>query len=369
MNIVSSELQFASAHRFQRVETTLERLQLGGRGQAATADGPEEAARARVPTVVLSSQGQALAAAERAETDADAAGNAGDAAADAIEAAAEEARKDPRNQLLIALVEYLTGRRIRLIDGRDFAAPAQREGSAQPVDHPPPESSSRPPAAGFSLQYERHHRIEEYEATRFSAQGLIRTADGQVFRFALELDMERVYRQESHVAIRIGEAERKDPLVINLSGSAAQLRDQRFDFDLDADGELDALPTLARGSGYLVFDRNGDGKVEDGSELFGAISGDGYADLSALDEDGNGWIDAADAVSEQLYLWRPESGGDAKLITLAEAGVAALSTSRIATPFALRGEGNADLGAVRSTGLYLSTARTVGTTQQIDLSV
>jgi hypothetical protein len=182
--------------------------------------------------------------------------------------------------------------------------------------------------------------------------------------------MERSYREESRVAISMGAArEREDPLVINFSGTAAQLHDQRFEFDLDADGDLEALPTLGGGSGYLVFDRNGDGKVNDGSELFGALSGDSFADLKAVDSDANGWIDAADEVTDQLYLWLPEAGGDGRLLTLEEAGVAAVSTASIATPFELRGEQNADLGAVRSTGLYLSTEDQVGTTQQIDLSV
>lgn len=48
--------------------------------------------------------------------------------------------------------------------------------------------------------------------------------------------------------------------------------------------------------------------------------------------------------------------------------MAAVSISSIATPFELRGQQNANLGAVRSTGLYLSTEDTVGTTQQVDLT-
>jgi hypothetical protein len=297
-----------------------------------------------------------------------------DSAAKAIESAAEEARKDPTNQLLIALVEHLTGRRIRLMDCEDLQGGRCRDGQSSPADSRvsggrPPEPPGQAPGPAVSLHYERRHSVHETETTRFSAEGVIRTANGQDIRFAIELAMERSYREESRVEVRVGEAERKDPLVINYGGLAAQLHDQRFEFDLDADGELDALPTLASGSGYLVYDRNGDGEVNDGSELFGAISGDGYADLSALDRDGNGWIDNADAAAEQLYLWMPDSGADAKLVTLEEAGVAAIATSSVATPFELRGENNSDLGAVRSTGLYLSTASTVGTTQQVDLSV
>jgi len=372
MNVVSSELHLSSAHRFERVETVTERLQINARGPASSAEGAQ--GRGHALGVMISNQGRALAAAETAASAAKDVSAKGESSTDAIESAAEGARKDPANQLLIALVEHLTGRRLRLFDCEPIPADRCRDGEAAgAAEGGPPNTDSSPPAGasgrGMSLHYQRSHSLQEYEATHFSARGVIRTADGQDIRFAVDIAMERSYYERSEVDIRIGEGERKDPLVINYSGSAAQLRDQRFAFDLDADGELDNLPTLASGSGYLVFDRNGDGEVNDGSELFGAISGDGYADLNALDGDGNGWIDAADAVSDQLYLWIPDSGGDARLVPLEEAGVAALSTSSIATPFELRGEGNADLGAVRSAGLYLSTASTVGITQQIDLTV
>mgnify|MGYP000465316364 CR=1 FL=1 len=51
---------------------------------------------------------------------------------------------------------------------------------------------------------------------------------------------------------------------------------------------------LQGGSGYLALNKNGDGVINDGSELFGTASGDGFYDLSMYDEDGNGWIDEND---------------------------------------------------------------------------
>ncbi|MBK5931777.1 hypothetical protein [Halochromatium salexigens] len=381
MSIVSSEMSLASNHRYSRVETSSERLRIRvGERVAPTASAPDRGDRQASGRVLISLQGQARAAAERAALSAEdrAAGDAangetsGETCADCLETAMDEARKDPANQLLIALVEYLSGRSLSLFR-LETAAPETppQELAEEPaaVDAQRVRLSIREPAPAFSLDYSRTHSLEEHEATTFSARGLIRTADGARVCFDLQLEMQRSYREVSHTQIRMGTAQREDPLVINFSGTAAQLRDQRFEFDLDADGELSALPLLASGSGYLAFDRNGDGRVNDGSELFGALSGDGYADLKALDEDGNGWIDAADTVNEQLYLWLPEAGGDGKLLTLEEAGIAAISTANVATPFELRGQHNADLGAVRATGLYLSTENRVGTTQQIDLSV
>lgn len=386
MNVVSSELSLASSHSYSRVETSTERLEISGRARTIPSEagqnrgGPRAGAglgaglgAGNAAAVVLSGQGRALAAADQAAGEIGKAAGKGQATADAIESAAEEARKDPGNQLLIALVEYLTGKRIRLMDSKDCQPEQCKEGSAKPAEADAPNAISaavRGPASDVSLHYERTHTLAEHESTHFSAEGVIRTADGKNIRFAVELGMQRSYFEESHLEIQMGPAaKREDPIVINFPGASAQLRDQRFEFDLNGDGELEALPMLANGSGYLAFDANGDGKVNDGSELFGAISGDGYADLKLLDEDGNGWIDEADSATGQLYLWLPEADGDGRLMTLEEAGVAAISTSSIATPFELRGQQNADLGAVRSTGLYLSTEDTVGTTQQIDLSV
>lgn len=74
-----------------------------------------------------------------------------------------------------------------------------------------------------------------------------------------------------------------DPLVINLNSSTAQVTDQKFYFDLDADGTADRISMLKSGSGFLALDKNGNGKIDDGSELFGTQSGDGFADLEEYD--------------------------------------------------------------------------------------
>ncbi|WP_462320818.1 hypothetical protein [Halochromatium sp.] len=354
-----------------------ERLEINGRARAIPTEAGQERSGPRreagAVAVMLSSEGRALAAAERATGEIGNAEGKGQATADAIESAAEEARNDPGNQLLIALVEYLTGKRIRLIDSKDCrpeqcdSGKALKSNTAEPNAMSFAEHRGQP---GVSLHYERTHTLEEHEATHFSAEGVIRTADGKNIRFAVELGMQRSYREESHLEIQMGPAaKREDPIVINFPGASAQLQDQRFEFDLNGDGELEALPLLANGSGFLVYDRNDYGEVNDGSELFGALSGNGYADLKAIDDDGNSWIDDADSATDQLYLWLPEAGGPGQLLTLEEAGVAAVSTSSVATPFELRGQENSDLGAVRSTGLYLRTDDTVSTTQQIDLSV
>jgi hypothetical protein len=204
------------------------------------------------------------------------------------------------------------------------------------------------------------------------ASGTVRTADGQEIRFSIDLEMTRVFREETHVNLRTGNAVRKDPLVVNFGGTAAQLTadaGRRFSFDLDGDGRAEHLPGFASGSGYLAFDMNGNGRIDDGRELFGPQSGNGFSELARLDEDGNGWIDGGDSAFDRLSVWTPAAGGGGELRSLAGLGIGALGLSHVATPFALRGAQNEDLGVVKSTGLTLGLDGQAGTLQEIDLSV
>lgn len=112
-----------------------------------------------------------------------------------------------------------------------------------------------------------------------------------------------------------------DPLVINLDTNIAGLSDQKFEFDIDCDGIKDTISMLEKGSGYLALDKNNDGSINDGSELFGTSSGDGFKDLAIYDEDGNGWIDENDEIFDKLLIWSKDADGNDELYTLKEAGV------------------------------------------------
>lgn len=277
--------------------------------------------------------------------------------------AADESLNDPRLTLLRAMLRYIMGQEVEIFDAREL----QAERPSPEIPQPP--AASRP--AGWGMEYERHERYTEVEETRFSASGTVQTADGREIGFSLELSMARSYHEESSVSLRLGDAARprKDPLVLNFAGNAAQLLDQRFSFDLDADGTAENINRLAAGSGFLVFDRNADGKANDGSELFGTRSGDGFADLAQLDRDGNGWIDESDTAWAALRMWSPEADGSGALRTLQDAGVGAIALAHVTTPFALKDGSNSTLGDIRSTGIYLQEDGTAGTVQQVDLSV
>lgn len=369
MGVSNSQLHLSASHSYSQTITSRSFLEINGTVQ-------DDAAlltpgNTRGALVSISNQARDLASAATSSSTSSALRPDAQGGAAVVDQVDEiKTPVDAGQQLLIALIEYLTGKPVQLMDTQDLQNIARSDDIEDAAAPRVPASEPTAQAQPFSLYYEHTHRVEEHESAHFHAKGVIQTADGKQITFSIELAMERSYVEETRFELQIGAArKREDPLVINFSGTAAQLQDQRFAFDLKADGSTVNIPLLAPGSGYLVFDHNGDHIVNDGTELFGALSGDAYADLAALDTDRNGWIDQNDEAFEHLSLWLPDADGNGKLISLKDAGVAAISTSSIATPFELRGHNNSDLGAVRATGLYLSTADTVGTTQQIDLSV
>jgi len=212
----------------------------------------------------------------------------------------------------------------------------------------------------------REYRFEE-ECTRFCASGSVVTADGAQLDLNLNLAMYR--RFEATTEYQRSEAVVfTDPLVVNFDGHAAELTEEQYAFDLDSDGASEWISFVTASSGLLALDRNGDGQINDGSELFGAVSGDGFADLAAYDQDHNGFIDAADAIFADLKIWRKAQGED-RLETLEERHLGAIYLGASDTPFTLKDAQNQTQGRVRQSGIYLDETGGVGSVQQIDMAV
>ncbi len=212
--------------------------------------------------------------------------------------------------------------------------------------------------------------LSEEENTAFSSVGNVMTADGRSIDFGITLEMSRSYMEQNEYLKEETGFIFTDPLVINLDSNPASVSDQKFLFDIDADGQEDEISFLNEGSGFLALDQNGDGKINDGSELFGTKFGDGFKDLAAYDEDGNGWIDEADDVFKNLKIWSKDADGNDKLVDLKEAGVGALYLGNVSTQFSLNNQETNDTNAmIRSTGVYLKESGEVGTLQHVDLAV
>ena len=257
----------------------------------------------------------------------------------------------PKVRLALRAVEALLGHKIRL-----FHFPSRVPSRAG--------DSSATAGASAARAQEVHRRTEfhsEVERTSFQAQGAVETADGRSIQISVDLTMQRAFRSYSASTVS---PKTSDPLVVNFGGAPAQLTGAKIAFDLNSDGKPENISFVAGGSGFLVLDSNGDGKVNDGGEMFGPQSGNGFGELAAYDADHNGWIDENDPIFAKLRIWSQDG-----LSTLLEKGVGAIAISSAETPFAIKDGANDLQGNVISSGVYLSESGVAGTIQQVDLAV
>lgn len=260
------------------------------------------------------------------------------------------------------IAELLSGREIRFLRIEEI----ENQGPATDREGVPQEDEQR---HGWGLEYEFERTHREREDVGFQARGIIRTADGKELAFSLELDMSREYIEKNRLSIRAGDAP-VDPLVINFDGNAADLTSLKFEFDLDADGISEEVPIPTSGRGFLAIDLNNDGMINNGSELFGPTTGNGFDELASHDADGNAWIDESDEIFHRLRILTVDSQGTQSLSTFDDRGIGAVYLGRASTLFDVRmGSANELLGRIRTTGIYLKKDGTAGTVQQLDLVV
>lgn len=216
---------------------------------------------------------------------------------------------------------------------------------------------------------ESHFSYQETQEASFSTEGRVVTSDGREISFSVDVSMSQSFTQTMFTQEFGMVPTMCDPLVINMDADYAEVTDQKFYFDLDCDGEKEALSTLAAGSGFLALDKNGDGIINDGSELFGPTLGNGFVDLSQYDLDGNGWIDEADDVFERLEIWIPNADGSSTCYKLKDKGIGAICLQNVGTDYSLKNEKNETNGIIRSTGVYLMENGRAGTIQHLDLAM
>jgi len=197
-----------------------------------------------------------------------------------------------------------------------------------------------------------------------------------------------IFSLQQQFASAAAAAVRYDPLTLDLDGDGIETvaGTAGAHFDHDANGFAEQSGWVGKDDGLLVWDRNGNGRIDSGRELFGdqtllktgQLAANGFAALAEWDGNGDGKIDAGDAVWANLQVWKDADGDgvtDAgELHALNEIGITALNLANTATNVA-DGLGNTrtQLGSFTKgdntagqMGNYVfsrDTARTVATTQ------
>jgi hypothetical protein len=165
------------------------------------------------------------------------------------------------------------------------------------------------------------------------------------------------------------------PIILDLDGDGIEMRKMskaHTYFDVDGDGERDRVGWASGGDGFLVIDRNGDGKITDGSELtFAPENSDArnaLEALAALDNNNDHKIDASDARFGELKVWvdanRNGTTDDGELKTLTELGIESIGLS----PHNLEGSMKVGSNALLSTAVFTRTDGTTGSVGDTALS-
>lgn len=255
--------------------------------------------------------------------------------------------------LVKAILEKAFGIQIWLWDGQ---SPAKNDSGAAA---PPP-----PPAVTTQQEID----YQQTQQLNFAAQGQVATQDGQQFQFSLNLSMSSRYQYHSSTSSQSG-GQPHDPLMITLGPDAGGFSGATVNFDLENNGQASQLPFPSNG-GWLVLDKNGDGKINNGGELFGPQTGDGFADLAKYDANHDGVIDESDPVYAQLKIWtgRNADGSD-QTETLQQAHIGAILLPSVRAPLTIRRDAASatPTAQMQSAGVYLKDDGQAGLVSQVDI--
>lgn len=185
------------------------------------------------------------------------------------------------------------------------------------IDQEPPAAAGSPetPPAGAG------------EAASSPGAGAAAAAATQEGRLTVsEVSRERLtLRVEAEVET---EPRRSDPVALDLDGDGLETTGLQngVAFDIDADGRTDRVSFVTGGDAFLALDRNDNGRIDDGRELFGDQRGaaNGFEELRKLDSNGDQRIDRNDTGFEDLQLLQMDAAGNQALRSLTAAGISSI---------------------------------------------
>jgi hypothetical protein len=274
-----------------------------------------------------------------------------------------------RERIMKDMIEMITGRKIKLLDPSDIRDSGDASPAPEP-NSPGAGNASGPKPQGWGVDYYFQETKTTKEGVAVTASGTVTTADGRTIDFTASLEMARKTTEQTTVSFKAGDA-LIDPLMIDTTGKGVQLSGVKFNFDLNSDGVGEQINAPAAGTGFLAYDRNGNGIIDNGAELFGPATGRGFSELSQFDADKNGWIDENDAAFNGLSVWQKTSEGTDSMVSLKNSGIGAIYLGHTASRFDLTdtsGTGNSSVaGVLRDTGVFMRESGQTGYIQEVDL--
>jgi hypothetical protein len=150
--------------------------------------------------------------------------------------------------------------------------------------------------------------------------------------FQLNIQMEFSFEFSARVQVGEAQVQESDPITLDLNGNGIELTSYRngAHFDITGTGQAATTAFVSGGDAFLALDRNANGVIDSGKELFGDQNGarNGYEELAKLDSNLDGLINKLDKDFAKLVLFKDNGNGrtePAELVSLSEAGIVELS--------------------------------------------
>lgn len=220
-----------------------------------------------------------------------------------------------------------------------------------------------------------NRKVEYYQknSIEFHTTAKIKTSDNKNIDFNVSFAFSKEFREVHEEQIDLSSNNFIDPLIINYKGDIKSFdnisTNLRFSFDLNDDEEIERIPLVKDGSGFLALDKNANGRIDSGSELFGTKSGNGFADLKKYDKDENDWIDENDDIFHNLRIWEKTESGEDNLITLAQAGIGAIYLASVNSDFDYHATLQDKIAHLKQSSFYLKENGQPGLITGVDFIV
>lgn len=228
------------------------------------------------------------------------------------------------------------------------------------------------PAKPVGFMFESFEEYYQKQSVEFSASVEINTPN-----ISFSLDLNISFTKELYEAhgtrLEFGETDLIDPLVINYGEDVnpfENLSSLDFEFDLDSNGTTDLIPLLKQGAGYLAYDKNQNGKIDNGKELFGTKSGNGFKDLAEYDLDKNNWIDENDAIFNKLKIWQKDENNTNNLVSLLDLNIGAIYLGDVQSGYKYHDSIDDTKAIQKSNGIFVKEDGSgVGVVNSLDIAV
>lgn len=238
--------------------------------------------------------------------------------------------------------------------------------------HPKNDESSAKPVRIEENSFTYTKTYHQESSISFQSKAFVKTNRGEI-HIDLDISFSQSFTQTYSSTFESKKVTFLDPLIINYKNDIRNFdninHSMKFEFDLNSDGKNELIPELKNGSGFLALDKNQNKTIDNGNELFGANTGDGFAELKAHDKDGNSWIDENDSIFDKLLIWEKNEQGEGSLISLGQAGIGAIYLSAQDSSFTYASNVHENYAQLKQSSFYLKENGKAGLVTSTDFAV